>query len=102
MGAIAMIPQEPVLFGRTTLRYNLDPIGEHADAALEHALQEVRMDSKEVLPDGLLTELQEGGNSFSVGQRQLLSWPARCCGSRRSSSWTRRPPPSTMSRTRPS
>jgi ATP-binding cassette subfamily C (CFTR/MRP) protein 4 len=70
--SIAMIPQEPVLFGKTTLRYNLDPIGEHADAALEHALREVRMDDKEVLPDGILTELQEGGNSFSVGQRQLL------------------------------
>jgi len=67
-----MIPQEPVLFGKTTLRYNLDPVGEHTDEALEHALREVRMDSKEVLPDGLRTELQEGGNSFSVGQRQLL------------------------------
>jgi len=70
--SIAMIPQEPVLFGKTTLRYNLDPLGEHSEEALEQVLKEVRMDDREVLSDGLRTELQEGGNSFSVGQRQLL------------------------------
>lgn len=70
--SIAMIPQEPVLFGRTTLRYNLDPLSEYLEEALEQVLKEVRMDSKDVIPDGLDTELQDGGSSFSVGQRQLL------------------------------
>jgi len=69
---LAMIPQEPVLFGKTTLRRNLDPFGEHADSVVMEALAKVQMDSKESVPDGLDTEVQEGGAPFSVGQRQLL------------------------------
>jgi len=69
---LAMIPQEPVLFGKTTLRRNLDPFEEHSDKAIMDALGRVQMDSKETLPDGLTTEIEEGGAPFSVGQRQLL------------------------------
>jgi len=70
--SLAYIPQDPVLFGKTTLRANLDPFGELPDTELEGALEKVRMNSKELLGQGLLTEVQEGGAPFSVGQRQLL------------------------------
>lgn len=69
---LAMIPQEPVLFGKTNLRKNLDPFGEHKDEAISEALTRVQMDSREALPKGLDTEVEEGGAPFSVGQRQLL------------------------------
>lgn len=70
--SLAMIPQDPVLFGKTSLRDNLDPLGEHTDAEVESALNLVRMNNKELLPEGLRTEVEEGGAPFSVGQRQLL------------------------------
>jgi ABC-type multidrug transport system fused ATPase/permease subunit len=69
---LAMIPQEPVLFGKTTLRRNLDPFGLRPDDEIMAALAKVQMDCKEVIPDGLDMEVQEGGTPFSVGQRQLL------------------------------
>jgi len=69
--SLAYIPQEPVLFGKTSLRGNLDPFAEIADAEIEQALDQVKM-GKENLPQGLETEIQEGGAPFSVGQRQLL------------------------------
>jgi len=70
--SLAMIPQEPVLFGKTTLRRNLDPFDARSDADIWEALKRVQMDAKESLSDGLSTEVQEGGAPFSVGQRQLL------------------------------
>jgi len=70
--SLSMIPQEPVLFGNTSLRKNLDPFGHHEDSALEAALTKVRMWSTESLPDGLGTQIAEAGASFSVGERQLL------------------------------
>jgi ABC-type multidrug transport system fused ATPase/permease subunit len=70
--SIAMIPQEPVLFGNMTLGENLDPFGEASQEALQEAVTKVQMSGSESLVDGLQTLIAEGGASFSVGQRQLL------------------------------
>jgi ABC-type multidrug transport system fused ATPase/permease subunit len=70
--SIAMIPQEPVLFGKMNLRRNLDPFGSQSDEAVEQALAQVNMSGREEMSEGLATEVEEGGAPFSVGQRQLL------------------------------
>jgi ATP-binding cassette subfamily C (CFTR/MRP) protein 1 len=70
--SLSMIPQEPVLFGNTTLRLNLDPFNEHSDAVVSDALAKVQMNKDDVLVNGLETKISEDGGGFSVGQRQLL------------------------------
>ncbi|XP_020536049.1 ABC transporter C family member 2 isoform X2 [Jatropha curcas] len=71
--ALSIIPQSPVLFSGT-VRFNLDPFSEHNDADLWEALERAHL--KEVIRKntfGLDAEVSEGGENFSVGQRQLLS-----------------------------
>jgi ATP-binding cassette subfamily C (CFTR/MRP) protein 4 len=69
---ISIIPQDPVLF-IGSLRKNLDPFGEYSDYEIWQALEEVQMKNLIVsLPSGLETVVIEGGNNFSVGQKQLL------------------------------
>lgn len=70
--SLSMIPQEPVLFGSTTLRLNLDPFNEYSDAAVLDALTKVQMNKADALMNGLDTKVSEDGGSFSLGQRQLL------------------------------
>ncbi|XP_046571663.1 multidrug resistance-associated protein 1-like isoform X2 [Haliotis rubra] len=69
---IAVIPQDPVLF-TGSLRMNLDPEGESSDAEIWTALEHTRLKQVvEALPHQLMAECGEGGQNFSVGQRQLL------------------------------
>jgi len=71
--AISVIPQSPVLYGGCSLRVNLDPFQEYSDGQILDALSDVSMlDAIEQLPHRLETTVADGGQNFSVGQRQLL------------------------------
>lgn len=70
--AISLIPQTSTMFSGT-LRQNLDPFGEHSDAAIWHALslahmvERVRRDEA-----GLDALMSEDGENYSTGERQLI------------------------------
>ena len=67
-----MLPQDPTIFSGS-IKQNLDPFGEHNDARLWDALERAQLkDAIEALPESLDTDVGEGGDAFSVGQRQLL------------------------------
>ncbi|KAK3603103.1 hypothetical protein CHS0354_027887 [Potamilus streckersoni] len=69
---ISVIPQDPVLFSGT-LRRNLDPFDEYTDDQLWKVLSQVQLSDKvSNSQGGLSMEVSEGGQNFSVGQRQLL------------------------------
>ena len=65
---LAYVMQDPVIFSGT-VRTNIDPEGEHADAALGAALGRVSMGG---FADKLDTSLSANGANLSVGERQLL------------------------------
>lgn len=69
---LAIIPQDPVLF-TGTIRYNLDPLNEISDEKLWSALETVQLkDSITELPNQLDANVSEGGENFSIGQKQLF------------------------------
>ncbi|KAL6776952.1 hypothetical protein ACKKBF_B40365 [Auxenochlorella protothecoides x Auxenochlorella symbiontica] len=56
-----------------SVRANLDPYDRYTDADVWEALAHVGMrDPVAALPDGLAARVAEGGDNFSVGQRQLF------------------------------
>lgn len=68
---LAVIPQDPVLFGGT-LRSNLDPWNEREDARIWEVLRNVSLDGVAGKLGGLDAKIAESGHNLSVGQRQLL------------------------------
>ena len=65
--SLAFIPQAPFLL-QGTIRENLDPFNEKTDEEVWTVLKEVKLDLHiEGMKDGLLTEVAESNNLFSVG-----------------------------------
>ena len=70
--ALAIIPQDPVLF-TGNIRFQLDPFAQYPDSALWAALDQVSMADFVRASQGKLEEIVlEGGENLSQGQRQLL------------------------------
>ena len=70
--SIAVITQDPVLFGGT-LKSNIDPFSQHTDQELLAALEEVQLEPLvNELPGQLEFKLKECGTNLSVGERQLV------------------------------
>lgn len=69
---LSIIPQEPVLFSGT-VRSNLDPFNEYDDKHLWECLEKAHLKRAiEADPAGLGRPVAEGGENYSVGERQLM------------------------------
>lgn len=69
---MAIIPQEPVMFGGT-LRSNLDPFNERSDEELMDILHKCLLGPVvEANPDGLHAKVEVLGTNFSLGTQQLI------------------------------
>ncbi|XP_023742702.1 ABC transporter C family member 10 [Lactuca sativa] len=67
-----IIPQEPTLFNGS-IRYNLDPLGEHSDQELWQVLEKCQLrDAIQDKKDGLDSLVLQDGSNWSLGQRQLF------------------------------
>lgn len=69
---LTIIPQDPVLFSGT-IRDNLDPFQKHTTLELWNALESAKLkEHVKSLPGALDHIIVQGGENFSVGQRQLV------------------------------
>ncbi|KAF9542259.1 hypothetical protein EC957_002211 [Mortierella hygrophila] len=69
---LSIIPQDPTLFAGT-IRENLDPFHQSADAELWTALERAHLKSLiSSFSEGLSYEVVSNGENFSVGQRSLI------------------------------
>jgi len=70
--SMAIIPQEPVMFGGT-LRSNLDPFNERSDEEILDALHKCLLGSVlEASEDGLYAKVENLGSNYSLGTQQLI------------------------------
>ncbi|KAJ1815706.1 hypothetical protein LPJ75_002277 [Coemansia sp. RSA 2598] len=71
---ITIIPQDPVLFNGT-VRFNLDPFGDHSDYDLLDALRRTMLlkPARTAAFESLDDEIVSQGQNLSLGQRQLVA-----------------------------
>ncbi|XP_038694117.1 putative ABC transporter C family member 15 isoform X2 [Tripterygium wilfordii] len=70
--ALGIIPQDPTLF-QGTMRHNLDPLQQHSDQEIWEVLNKCRL-AEIVRKDARLLDapVEEDGENWSIGQRQLV------------------------------
>jgi len=70
--SLAIIPQDPALF-LGTIRNNLDRYNEFSDEKVNSVLKNAGLlPYIQTLPNGINSEVTEGGQNFSQGQKQLI------------------------------